>query len=305
MSMDEKERDSSTVSQMPQAFYLAVGATALLLMFYEIVAFQTLQFVREYLDAMLIIAIALLGISVGGLSAFIFRSRMKLAVYSWVALAFPLMICVAFGALFLFPDNLWVFSVAMMLPFAVTSFILSSALSLAPANKVYAADLVGAAAGALVACVSVPLFREEGSILLIIAGGFGLVALFGWIHHQRVFNALTVTAVVLGLLTWTAMGINMRLDFFNLVWAVQPSEESGKIFTQYSRKVKSGKVAQEGKIKGNTFRYMKGYGSLVERIDTVRTKSWKRVCVTEVGFKRIVIPNSLRVVLISSCIAVR
>jgi hypothetical protein len=275
MSKDQKVKDPSAVSQMPRAFYLAVGATALLLMFYEIVAFQTLQFVREYLDAMLIIAIALLGISIGGLGAYVFRSRMKLAVYSWVALAFPLMICVSFGVLFLFPDKIWVFSVAMMLPFAVTSFILSSALSLAPANKVYAADLVGAAAGALVACVSVPLFREEGSILLIIAGGFGLVALFGWIHRKNVFNALTVTAIVLGILTWTTMGINMRLDFFNLVWAVQPSAESGKIFTRYAKKVKSGKVSQEGKIKGNTFRYMNSYGSLVERIDTVRTKTWK------------------------------
>ncbi len=274
MSKDQKVKDPSMVSQMPRTFYLAVGATALLMMFYEIVAFQTLQFVREYLDAMLIIAIALLGISIGGLGAYIFRSRMKLATYSWVALAFPLMICVSFGVLFLFPDKIWVFPVAMMLPFAAASFILSSALSLAPANKVYAADLVGAATGALVACVSVPLFREEGSILLIIAGGFGLVALFGWIHRKKFSNALTVTAIVLGLLTLTTMGVNTYMDFFNLVWVIQPSTQSGKIYTQYSQKVKSGKVAQEGKIKGNTFRYMKGYGSLVERIDTVRISSW-------------------------------
>ncbi len=274
MPTNETRIETPDSSRMPRSFYLAVSATALLMMFYEIVAFQTLQFVLEYMDAMMIIAIALLGISVGGLGAYIFRSRMKLAAYPWVALAFPLAIGVSFGALFLYPDNTWLFSVAMMLPFAVASFILSSALSLASANKVYAADLVGAAVGALAACVSVPFYREEGSILLIVGGGFILAALFARIHRGKFVNAMTLVALVLSLASWTAMAVNTYADYFNLVWAVRPSSQSSKIYNRYDRFVRSGRYAQEGKVTGRTFRLLHSYGSLVERIDVVRKDKW-------------------------------
>ncbi len=47
-----------------------VSATAFLMIFLEVVQFQQLHFVSNYLEATLAIAIALLGIAVGGVVAF-------------------------------------------------------------------------------------------------------------------------------------------------------------------------------------------------------------------------------------------
>ena len=48
-------------------FFIALSLTAAMLLFYEVVAFQLLVFISDYMNAMLILAIALCGISLGSL----------------------------------------------------------------------------------------------------------------------------------------------------------------------------------------------------------------------------------------------
>lgn len=252
-------------------FFFGISLTAGILIFYEMVAFQTLLFVSDYMRAIQILAIALLGISVGGVGAFIFRKWASRKFYWIVAALLPLTILVAFASLFLFPDDVWIYSTGLMLPFVAGSLILSMTFALAPSHRVYFFDLCGAAAGAVIACVSVPYLREEGSILLIVALGFVAAGIFVSLTGGRRARRGVLVFGLLTLLTLGTLSANLFGNFLNLVWLVQPSEIRGKIYNQWHKYSKAGSRPES--LRSFELKYSRG--SLVERIDMVKTrKNW-------------------------------
>ena len=243
-------------------FFLGVFMTAMLLIYYEMVAFQALIFVSNYMRAIQIIAIALVGISVGGLIAFAQRRRASTQLYSKAAFLIPFAVIAAFVMMCLLPDWPWIYSVFVMLPFVAGTLILSMSFALAPSHKVYFYDLTGAATGAIVACFSVTLLREEGSFLLLAILGFALTILFStpeikiFKRSIRKISAAGITILLVLLIT------NLIFDYWNMTWIVRESQDRSKIFSLWHKKHRP-----ETK---RMFRHKVARGSLVERIDFVK-----------------------------------
>ena len=253
--------------------YCGVFLTAMLVIFYEVVAFQTLIFVTNYMKAVQILAIALIGIAAGGLLAFALRRRASVAFFTVVALLIPLAVAIGFASLCLFPDSPWIYSICLMLPFICCSLILSMIFTLAPPHRVYFFDLTGAAVGAVLTCISVPLVREEGSFLLIMLLGFMVALVFSFPASGPSPKKLRVGAV-LGI--WAIIAVfstNMAFDYLNLVRIVQKSPDKHKVFTRYHKWKKTPKSK-----KNQSFKILESKGSLVERIDFIRlSKRWVQV----------------------------
>lgn len=243
-------------------FFLGVFLTAMLLIFYEMVAFQTLIFISNYMRAIQIIAIALVGISVGGLIAFALRNRASIQLYSRAAFSLPFAVMVAFASLCLLPDWPWIYSIFVMLPFVAGTLILSMSFALAPSHRVYFYDLTGAATGAILACFAVTWLRDEGSFLLLTILGFIITIVFST-PEMKVFrrSIRKISKVGIAIIA-TVLVANLIFDFLNMTWIVRESKDPLKIFSQWHKKHRP-----ESK---RTFRHKVSRGSLVERIEFVK-----------------------------------
>ena len=247
--------------------YLGVWLTALLAVFYEIVAFQTLVFVADYMRAIQIVAVALLGLSIGGLVAFALRDRDSGALTVRAALALPLAVLLAVASACLFPAWPWVYSVGLMLPFVAASVLISLAFALAPPHRVYFADLTGAAAGAVLACASVPWLREEGSFLAILILGLAVVVVFAGAGPGRTEKRIRNGAAVAAAGVVVVLGLQLGMGFLNFARIMRPSEDREKLFTYLDRH-----GDQEGEPGRRTPKLLYSRGSLVERIDMVQAR---------------------------------
>jgi len=244
-----------------RAFYFGLSFNALLVIFYETVTFQTLNVIADYMRAIQVVAIALLGISLGGLLAYALKNRASANLFLKAALVFPGAVLVAFASMCIFPSNPWIYSIGLMLPVVVASLVISMAFSIAPSHLVYFYDLTGAAFGAILACISVPLIREEGSYLLLMAFGFGTAILFSLqegIQKAQLHRKIAVVAIFLCL---ALIITNQAVDFINMIWLVRPTEDNSKIFAYWH-----GRRSDPEKM--CTLRFSKG--SLVERIDLIQ-----------------------------------
>lgn len=261
---DEKPKMIETEDRW---FYLGVSLTALFLIFYETVAFQALIVVTNYMRAIQVIAIALIGCSLGGILAFVFRKKASYQFYSKVAFGLPISIVVAFATLCLFPAAPWIFSIGMMIPFVFAAFLISLTFAIAPSHKVYFYDLSGAGIGALMACISVPYFREEGSFLLLMVVGFLVAIIFARRIPGKKGERLIKIASLASAIVMSVFIVNIFADFLNMTWLVRRTDDHYKIFSYYHRTHKWFRP-----IGRSMFKHYTSRGSLVERIDMVKVK---------------------------------
>lgn len=283
--MEQKEitKDNKVETEKPEAvvpdktadkietedrwFYLGVSLTALFLIFYETVAFQALIVVTNYMRAIQVIAIALIGCALGGLLAFAFRKKASYQFYSKVAFGLPISVALAFAILCLFPAMPWVFSIGMMIPFVFAAFLISLAFAIAPSHKVYFYDLSGAGIGALLACISVPFFREEGSFLLLIVIGFVVAIIFARRIPEQKGDRLIKIASIASTIVMSVFIVNLFADFLNMTWIVRGTEDRYKVFSFYHRT-----HDWFSPIDRKIFKHYTSRGSLVERIDVVKVR---------------------------------
>jgi len=252
----------SKAFELGRPFYLGVFLTALVVLFYEIVLFQALHFVSNYMTAIQVVGVALLGISVGGLLAFGMRRHASPEWFVGCTLGIPVLLVLAFASLVFFSGNPWVNSIALMLPFVGASMVISMGFSLAPSHKVYFVDLSGAALGAILACLSVPLLREEGSWLVIMLFSLGAAYVFSELVAEPKRTRYQKTAKAGALAVVVLLAIHLPTDFLNLGRIVRGDQDKSKIFS-YWRRVKNN---PERDVK-----YVFSKGSLVERIDMLKT----------------------------------
>ena len=258
--MSEPEMPSAPVAATPTGrhIYLGVSLTALAVIFFETVAFQALNFVGDYMRAILVVAIALLGIAVGGFVAFFLSRRAGSGVYIGISLLLPVSVAIAFASLCLYPTDPWRTSIALMLPFICASTVISLTFARAPSHRVYFYDLVGAAGGALVACISVPLLREEGSLLLIMLIGFVASFIFARGETGKAGGFGRKIALVMTVVMAALIAFNLITDKINMVHLVRRTDEgNNKVYNFIKRPAG----------KPDDLRYSRG--SLVERIDIV------------------------------------
>lgn len=230
---------------------VAVAIVAASVVGTEIVSYQTLTFVNDHFTAMAAVASALMGVSVGGLLAFVASPEDR---YDRITLAlFPLVVVgglPAIARLTVWPILL---TALLTLPYVLASFYVARSFEKLGAGRAYAADLIGASVGAILAAVAVPGLREEGTFLLL-----GLLAALALpVHVGALRFGAPALLPALGLLA------HLAFDPFNLMRTATADPSWGKLFD------KSG------------FELLYSRGSLIERIDIVkfdsRKNSWASV----------------------------
>src|SRR6185503_14090025 len=129
----------------------------------ETVSFQALSFVADYLRATEVLSVALLGLSAGGVLAWVWR-RGGMGV---VLTVFPLAVLASFPVIARLTEHPVALVVAMTPPYILASLVISRMFAARPPSRVYVYDLVGAGISTLVVALAIPVLREEGSFILL------------------------------------------------------------------------------------------------------------------------------------------
>ncbi len=238
-------------------FFVALAVIGL-----ETVTFQALSFVNDYLRATLVLSVALMGISLGGVLAWVAGDTDD---YDGLALhALP------FAVVGSFPVVRWLNPkpVAMMalltVPYVLASFFISRMFSRLPPAKVYAWDLIGAGLSSVLVVLAIPPLREEGTFMVlgVVSALPAVLYAFSRPHMSaKAASAITMVAA-LGL-----VGAHVQSDPFHMLeLAVADSDEyGGKIFHNM--------ISSNGERRW--FR-MHSRGSLIERIDILYKKDRRK-----------------------------
>ena len=196
----------------------AVFGTTLALLFLQSLLLRLLNIESDYLTAHSVIAIALLGIALGGLAAVRACSRAPRASMILASLLLPVAILAGGAAVVRMGGNSLATAVVLMIPFLLGSVAITVALALHRADRIYGVDLLGAAAGVLLVGAGLERFREEGSLLLLAAFAWLAAAGFAWAHTWAGARGALVGACLAAaaLAAWTGLE-NPRRDFLNVV----------------------------------------------------------------------------------------
>lgn len=186
-----------------------VFTISFVLFFLETLYFKTSIFVLDYLNALLIISYAMLGLGIGAIASHRIGSlndkiigRIKSSMLVLIALSF---VNFAYFANWLF------FSPLLILPFALGNMVIAHYLRTEDARRIYLVDLVGATLGVLLSLVLIPLLREENCFLAI-------MALLSYSSHCNDPKRKKKDAIPIITLTLVAfLCINLATGRFNLV----------------------------------------------------------------------------------------
>lgn len=269
---------SIKISRMTQFRFVSVFFVALTVIATEIVAFQALSFVNDYMTAIQVISTALLGISLGGVVSF-FVPKQKSDFVSTVVLWFlPLAIMISFPIIIRLNDSPMLMMALLALPYFLASLYISIAFNEHSADHVYLVDLVGAGVGAIIAVVAVPLLREEGSFFLLgLIGAVPVViSVFGTHHANSI--VLKITSTIPGLLAVGLLAAHISVDPFNMVWTATADKEihGDKVFNMTKSK--------EGTVR---WRLLHSKGSLIERIDIMQKVGLERILFSVYNGRRV------------------
>lgn len=197
---------------------LGVGGTAFVMIFLQILLFQMLTIFGDYLTANMIISIALLGISIGGLIGWYTSHQAPLQTMIGASLLLPVTILLVFGTTVSLMKTQLIASILLMFPFVCGSAVITVALVRTKSHMVYFIDLSGAAIGALLVSVALSNFREESSLLFLSAFTFLLSCCFIiYLPASKIRNALFAVAFA-GLSGFLLVGsLNLQSDWLNIV----------------------------------------------------------------------------------------
>ena len=242
-----------------------VFSVALIVIALESVMFQTIVYVTNYLSAMQVLSIALLGIAFGGIVSFFVNKFDTDKALTVLLTLFPLAVVGSFLVIIKLSHMPILMMALLTTSYAIASTVISLMFNKLKPSVVYMFDLVGAGLGAFVVVLSIPLLREEGSFLLL--GALGSVPLFllwrvrragGGARHVQVIAVLLLVANLAGLV------LHLTADPFNMVFTATADKET------HPRKIFH--YMNEGK-----FDLLYSRGSLIERIDITRKKGSSRL----------------------------
>src|SRR5262245_36205622 len=217
----------------------------------ETVSFQALSFVADYLRATEVLSVALLGLSAGGVLAWVWR-RGGMGV---VLAVFPLAVLATFPVIARLSDHPVALVVAMTPPYILASLVISRMFAALPPNQVYVYDLVGAGISTVVVAVAIPLLREEGSFLLLTGIGVLPLLLHARASGQRSYRSVGIAFAVGAAVLLIA---HLVFDPFNLL---RHARGGDKLFNSWY----DSKGAER-------FDLLYSRGSLIERIDILARK---------------------------------
>ncbi len=226
----------------------------------ETVSFQTIVYVNDYLSAMQVISIALLGIAFGGLLSY-FIGKFSLDETLGVLLVlFPFSVIASFPIIIKLNGSPMLMMVLLTIPYAIASIIISLMFNKLKPSLVYLFDLVGAGIGALIVVFMIPVLREEGSFFLLTGLGSIPILLHGRIRRTAGKGLVILAISYLLLIGSIALVVtHITVDPFNMVFNAVADKDV------YPRKIFH--WMNEGRY---NLKYSRG--SLVERIDIIKRK---------------------------------
>lgn len=230
----------------PPTFARISFIVSFVLLALEIVLFQGLQFVSSYMQAHLGIALTLLGI--GGGCAYAILQHDRHYLVRVMTRLFPIAVAVSFFGLVLFPSHNIVGALLLTVPFFVGGYLIAYAYTRLSPPQAYLYDLAGGGLGVLLAIVSIPIVREEGTLILATAVSF-FTPMFLAAPSER-WRRYPYQGILVAL---TILTIHIAWDPWNLAHITPCGSDTAKVFC-------------------NTPPVIYSYGSLVERID-VREKA--------------------------------
>jgi hypothetical protein len=237
---------------------LSAFTASLTILFIEVAYFQQLTFLTSYLRASSIIALALLGIAAGGLLGFLLSRWSRTVAAAGLLLLAP-SVLLAFAHTMYEPDAYVRNAIVMTVPFLLGAMVVSLSFTAEKrTNMVYAFDLAGAGIGALLAALTVPVLREEGSVVLIaivatVAVPFAVPRNAGrWFRRALVVLSLLLLAGEIAMFS-----LHLAVDPFNMVLV------AGKVEDRSLRE----KIYNVREQRGITEDNLYSKGSLIERTD--------------------------------------
>ncbi len=241
----------------------AVFFTALSVIYLESVLLQALLVVASYIESVMAIPLALLGLAIGGLAVFIFRSKLKSTplTIGLLLVAFAISFYGAYFSVCYFSSAILSFPFLLLLPFALGSMILSIFFIEAPSSKVYAADLVGAGIGAVIAAVAIETIGTESAFI----GGTVLIAICGvgyMLMEKRRFSVMLVLFVLIGGFGVGSIVYQHKTDRLNFVRLARVQKDGSSINTGYALLKKN-----------NSKELIYSHSSLSGRIDAFATRT--------------------------------
>ena len=204
---------------------IEVFIIAFSILFLEILYFKTTIYIRDYLNAILVVSYALVGLGAGALVSTHYDEFPERLISSFKIILIASIILAFLNFIFL-PSFLF-FSPFLILPFAAGNIIISYYLKQDNAHHIYFADLAGAALGVLFSVIFIPFFREENCFIFILI----LLLLSLILNHYK--NAahtgiiLLAAAIASGLM-W--FNINSDLINFAKITRCTSGVDAQKIF---------------------------------------------------------------------------
>lgn len=143
-----------------------VFSIAFALLFLESIFFKTALYIHDYINALMVISYALLGLGIGSILSSFFH---ELKAKNIFLLKLTMFICVilSFINFVVFPSYIF-FSPFLVLPFIAGNSLISYFLQKKNSHTIYFVDLTGATLGVLSSVVLIPWMREENCFILIL-----------------------------------------------------------------------------------------------------------------------------------------
>ncbi len=191
-----------------------VALFAALVLCLETVLFHVTEYLFEYVDAVMIVSCAVLGLGLGAFAAGTFRLRERtllLVVCGGTAVA------LAASVVALLHPPLWRAMVVLPLTFAFPAWYVSDAFARLRTRRVYFYDMLGVSVGVSLTVAAYLVLRSEG-ILLVVMGSLALAGLVGglrWAPRPVVVGFALLLATTVALLV--AHGGWDVLNFHHLV----------------------------------------------------------------------------------------
>jgi hypothetical protein len=257
-----KDTDPRERTLLAGVFFVAATVIGL-----EIVTFQALSFVNDYMRATQVLSVALLGIAVGGLASYFLGRFDRNKVCVATLALFPLAVVASFPIVIRLNAQPALMMALLTVPYVLASIYLSLAFNALRPGLVYLFDLVGAGVGAILAVAAIPLLREEGSFLVFgLIGAWPLFLEWRRGRGERHGRFALTAGVLLSLAGVVLLVLHVATDPFNMlrIATADPKEVGGKLFLSW--------YDGDGQERHNLL-YSKG--SLIERIDIIQTKGRK------------------------------
>lgn len=146
-------------------FFLAMFLISAMIMALETIQFHVLLIVTNYLKATMIVSMAFLGLALGGLISY-YTSKLNQHAVMTVAT-----VLLFFGVILSYYNlinmNVFDYPYLLIIPFVMASIIISSLFSLGNSNTIYFVNLIASATGSITPIFIVPIFKSEGSMILL------------------------------------------------------------------------------------------------------------------------------------------